>query len=97
MASTRILLVALPRMLEEIVSDLLASQRGVQVAGTVRWRESVAFMASSGVRTFYEVGAGKVLSGLVKRIADSARGIAIGAPADVTAIQAGRQTLDAAI
>jgi len=36
LASTRILLVALPRMLEEIVSDLLESQRGVQVAGTVR-------------------------------------------------------------
>src|SRR5262245_1815928 len=68
-----------------------------QVTGTVRWRESVAFMASAGVRTFYEVGAGKVLSGLVKRIADSTRGIAIGAPADVTAIQAGRQTLDATI
>ena len=32
----------------------------------VRWRESVSFMASSGVRTFYEVGAGKVLSGLVR-------------------------------
>lgn len=36
MTSTRILLVALPRMLEEIVSDVLASQRGVQVAGTMR-------------------------------------------------------------
>jgi len=68
-----------------------------QVTGTVRWRESVAFMASSGVRTFYEVGAGKVLSGLVKRIADSARGIAIGTPADVTAVRAGRQTLNVAI
>src|SRR5262249_29489447 len=68
-----------------------------QVTGTVRWRESVTFMASSGVRTFYEVGAGKVLSGLVKRIADSALGVAIGTPADVTAVQAGRQTLNAAI
>jgi [acyl-carrier-protein] S-malonyltransferase len=68
-----------------------------QVTGTVRWRESVTFMASSGVRTFYEVGAGKVLSGLVKRIADSAVGVAIGTPADVTALQAGRRALNATI
>ena len=43
-----------------------------QVTGTVRWRELVAFMAQAGVQTFYEVGAGKVLSGLIKRIADGA-------------------------
>jgi [acyl-carrier-protein] S-malonyltransferase len=67
-----------------------------QVTGTVRWRESVAFMASEGVETFYEVGSGKVLSGLVKRIADSARGIAIGTPADLTALQAGRNVLNPA-
>ena len=60
-----------------------------QVTGTVRWRESVAFMAGEGVTTFYEVGAGKVLTGLVKRIADSARGIAIGTPEDVAAYRAG--------
>jgi [acyl-carrier-protein] S-malonyltransferase len=56
-----------------------------QVTGTVRWRESVAFMAGAGVGTFYEVGAGKVLSGLVKRIAEGASGIAIGTPEDVAA------------
>jgi len=56
-----------------------------QVTGTVRWRESVAFMASAGIGTFYEVGAGKVLSGLVKRIAEGASGIAIGTPEDVAA------------
>ena len=56
-----------------------------QVTGTVRWRESVAFMATAGVGTFYEVGAGKVLSGLVKRIAEGASGIAIGTPEDVAA------------
>src|SRR6266508_4028530 len=59
----------------EIVRALVA-----QVTGTVRWRESVAFMAGQGVTTFYEVGAGKVLSGLVKRIADGASGVAIGSP-----------------
>jgi [acyl-carrier-protein] S-malonyltransferase len=56
-----------------------------QVTGTVRWRESVAFMAAQGVTTFYELGAGKVLSGLVKRIAPSATGLAIGSPDDVNA------------
>jgi [acyl-carrier-protein] S-malonyltransferase len=56
-----------------------------QVTGTVRWRESVAFMAGQGVRLFVEIGAGKVLSGLVKRIADGAVGLAVGAPGDMTA------------
>ncbi len=56
-----------------------------QVTGTVRWRESVAYMAAQGVDTFFEIGAGKVLSGLVKRIADSATGVSIGNPADIAA------------
>jgi [acyl-carrier-protein] S-malonyltransferase len=61
-----------------------------QVTGTVRWRESVSYMAGQGVTTFYEVGAGKVLSGLVKRIADSATGVSIGTPQDVVAFKAAR-------
>jgi [acyl-carrier-protein] S-malonyltransferase len=69
----------------EIVRCLIA-----QVTGTVRWRESVAFMARSGVKTFYEVGAGKVLSGLVKRIADGASGIAVGTPDDIAAVKTAR-------
>jgi [acyl-carrier-protein] S-malonyltransferase len=60
-----------------------------QVTGTVRWRESVAFMAGQGVTTFYEIGAGKVLTGLVKRIAEGARGSAVGTPQDVAAYKAG--------
>ena len=60
-----------------------------QVTGTVRWRESVAFMAQSGVGTFYEIGAGKVLSGLIKRIASGASASAIGSPDDVAAFKAG--------
>ncbi|MBR7552233.1 ACP S-malonyltransferase, partial [Mycobacterium tuberculosis] len=56
-----------------------------QVTGTVRWRESVSFMAGQGVKLFVEIGAGKVLSGLVKRIADGAVGMAVGAPGDVAA------------
>ena len=58
-----------------------------QVTGTVRWRESIAFMAGHGVETFYELGAGKVLSGLVKRVAASATGVSIGTPADVEAFK----------
>jgi [acyl-carrier-protein] S-malonyltransferase len=69
----------------EIVKSLVA-----QVTGTVRWRESVAFMASAGVDSFYEVGAGKVLSGLMKRIAEGATGMAIGTPEDVAAFKAAR-------
>ena len=69
----------------EIVRALVA-----QVTGTVRWRESVAFMAAQGVTTFYEVGAGKVLSGLVKRVAEGATGISVGTPDDVAGFKAGR-------
>jgi [acyl-carrier-protein] S-malonyltransferase len=61
-----------------------------QVTGTVRWRECVSFMAGAGVTTFYEVGAGRVLTGLVKRIAEGATGIAIGTPEDVAAYKAAR-------
>jgi len=61
-----------------------------QVTGTVRWRESVACMADAGVTAFYEVGAGKVLSGLVKRIAGGATGIAIATPEDVAAFVTAR-------
>lgn len=61
-----------------------------QVTGTVRWRESVAFMAGEGVSDYFEIGAGKVLSGLVKRIADGARAVAIGAPEDIVAAKAAK-------
>jgi [acyl-carrier-protein] S-malonyltransferase len=67
----------------QIVGALVA-----QVTGTVRWRESVEFMAREGVDTFYEVGAGKVLSGLVKRIAANATGKSIGSPDDIAAFKA---------
>jgi [acyl-carrier-protein] S-malonyltransferase len=66
----------------EIVGALVA-----QVTGTVRWRESVEFMAGRGVTTFYEVGAGKVLSGLIKRIASNASASPVGSPEDVTAFK----------
>lgn len=56
-----------------------------QVTGTVRWRESVAYMAAQGVTHFLEVGAGKVLTGLIKRIAKDAAGVAVGGPGDIAA------------
>jgi [acyl-carrier-protein] S-malonyltransferase len=71
---------------DEIVRSLVA-----QVTGTVRWRECVAFMAQAGVTTFYEVGAGKVLSGLIKRIADGAATSAVGTPDDIAAFKAAAQ------
>jgi [acyl-carrier-protein] S-malonyltransferase len=71
---------------DEIVRSLVT-----QVTGTVRWRESVAFMAQAGVTRFYEIGAGKVLSGLIKRIADGASSSAVGTPDDVAAFKAAKQ------
>ena len=59
-----------------------------QVTGAVRWRESVAFMAGAGVDRFIEIGAGKVLSGLIKRIAPEATGESVGGPDDVTRLRA---------
>jgi [acyl-carrier-protein] S-malonyltransferase len=66
----------------EIVRALVA-----QVTGTVRWRESVTLMAGAGVTTFCEVGAGKVLSGLVKRVVEGAKGVPIGTPDDIAAFK----------
>lgn len=56
-----------------------------QVTGRVRWRESVAAMAEAGVSRFVELGAGKVLAGLVKRIAKEAETISIGDPKGIDA------------
>ncbi|MGC1358203.1 MAG: ACP S-malonyltransferase [Xanthobacteraceae bacterium] len=58
-----------------------------QVTGTVRWRESVVFMAEAGVTLFYEVGAGRVLTGLIKRIAEGASASTIGSPEDIAAFK----------
>jgi [acyl-carrier-protein] S-malonyltransferase len=56
-----------------------------QVTATVRWRESVAMMSENGITDFYEIGTGKVLSGLVKRTVPSAKATSLGAPADIEA------------
>ncbi len=63
-------------------ADIVASLID-QVTGTVRWRELIQFMVQSGVSTFYEIGAGRVLSGLIKRIAEAAETSSIGSPDDI--------------
>ncbi|QFT00399.1 Malonyl CoA-acyl carrier protein transacylase [Labrenzia sp. THAF191b] len=57
-----------------------------QVTGTVRWRESITWLAENGVDTFVEVGTGKVLTGMVKRIAKEATGMAVNSPEDIDAL-----------
>ncbi|GAA0782643.1 [acyl-carrier-protein] S-malonyltransferase [Roseibium denhamense] len=57
-----------------------------QVTGTVRWRESVTWLTENGADTFVEIGTGKVLTGMVKRIAKEATGIAVNAPEDIDAL-----------
>lgn len=56
-----------------------------QVTATVRWRESILTMKSLGVAKMYELGAGKVLAGLVKRIDKEIEASSVGTPADVEA------------
>jgi len=54
-----------------------------QVTGTVRWRESIAAMAASGVNHVYEIGAGKVLCGLARRIVPTLDAKPVGTPEDI--------------
>ncbi|MAM09906.1 MAG: [acyl-carrier-protein] S-malonyltransferase [Rhizobiaceae bacterium] len=63
---------------EEIARLLVA-----QVTGRVRWRETVSWFAANQVETLYEIGAGKVLTGLARRIDRSVNGIAVGGPDDI--------------
>lgn len=68
-----------------VIRDLLVEQ----VTGSVRWRESVQWMAGAGVTETWEIGAGKALSGMVKRIARDVATRAVGTPEDVAAAIAG--------
>ncbi|OAN94477.1 ACP S-malonyltransferase [Sulfitobacter geojensis] len=58
-----------------------------QVTGRVRWRSSVEWMAAQGVSEFWEIGAGKALSGMIRRIAKESTMRAIGTPDDVVALK----------
>ena len=66
------------------ISDLLVEQ----ITGMVRWRESVLYMQSQGVTTLIELGAGKVLSGLTRRIDKELTGRAVGTPESIEAFGA---------
>ena len=63
---------------DEIVKRLVE-----QVTGSVRWRETVKFMADNNVTNVVELGAGKVLSGIVKRSNKEINAISVGAPAEI--------------
>jgi [acyl-carrier-protein] S-malonyltransferase len=67
---------------EEIRKLLVA-----QVTGSVRWRESVQWMVGAGVTEFWEIGAGKALSGMIKRIAKDTVQRNVGAPEDIVALK----------
>jgi [acyl-carrier-protein] S-malonyltransferase len=69
-------------------ADTIRSLLVEQVTGSVRWRESVAYMAAQGVTEIWEIGAGKALSGMIKRVDRSVATKAIGSPADVAAVTA---------
>ena len=57
----------------DTINAALRTELAQQLRSTVRWEQSVQFMVESGVRTFVEIGPGKVLSGLVKTIARQER------------------------
>jgi [acyl-carrier-protein] S-malonyltransferase len=59
-----------------------------QVTATVRWRESVAWLGRAGVALFVEIGAGRVLSGLVKRIVEGCETLSVGTPDEVETLLA---------
>ena len=67
----------------EVIRALLVAQ----VTGSVRWRESVSWMVGQGVSEFWEIGAGKALSGMIKRIAKDTVQKAVGTPEDIAALK----------
>ncbi|QKK15828.1 ACP S-malonyltransferase [Rhizobium indicum] len=66
-------------------ADEIASLLVEQVTGQVRWRETVEWFARNGVTTLYELGSGKVLTGLARRIDKTINGISVNGPADIDA------------
>lgn len=73
----------------EAVSDpaMIRALLVEQVTGSVRWRESVQWMGAQGVTSFWEIGAGKALSGMIRRILKEAEVRAIGTQADIVALR----------
>lgn len=75
-------------VLAEPVSDVNAIRRYLveQVTGTVRWRETMVFLANSGIKLAIEVGSGKVLTGLAKRGIPNATALAVSSADDIAAV-----------
>ena len=67
--------------------DLIRKLLIEQVTGSVRWRESVGYMAAQGVDTIWEVGAGKALAGMIRRIERSITCSAVGTPEDIAKLE----------
>ncbi|MCO5157041.1 MAG: ACP S-malonyltransferase [Aquamicrobium sp.] len=65
----------------------IAARLVEQVTGRVRWRETVEWFAANGVTTLYEIGSGKVLSGLARRIDRGIATVNVGGPADIEAFE----------
>jgi [acyl-carrier-protein] S-malonyltransferase len=68
--------------------ELLRSLLVEQVTGAVRWRDSMAYLAAQGVTEIWEIGAGKALSGMIRRIDRAIACQAIGSPEDIAKLQA---------
>ncbi|MBX5176954.1 ACP S-malonyltransferase [Rhizobium lentis] len=66
-------------------ADEIASLLVEQVTGQVRWRETVEWFAANGVTTLYELGSGKVLTGLARRIDKTINGVSVNGPSDIDA------------
>lgn len=67
----------------EVIRQLLVEQ----VTGSVRWRESVEWMVAQGATEFWEIGAGKALSGMIKRIAKETTQVNVGSPEDIAKLK----------
>ena len=90
LANTEIAKPAVPlvaNVLAEAIDDPARIRKHLveQVTGSVRWRESVTWMAANGVDRFVEIGAGKVLTGLTRRIVSEATGISVAKAEDIDA------------
>ena len=66
---------------KEIIKHLVE-----QVTGTVRWRESITYMVDNGITDVVELGAGKVLSGIVKRSYKEINTVSVGSPTEIEAL-----------
>jgi [acyl-carrier-protein] S-malonyltransferase len=64
-------------------ADMIAGLLIEQITGSVRWRESVSWMAANGVTDIWEIGAGKALCGMIRRIDKTVATRNIGSPADI--------------